>query len=58
MRRGVMLAGIVLLAALGLAAPARAITYGTPTATAIRRSVPCWHRWPIRTAPGRPARER
>ena len=30
MRRGVMLAGIALLAALALAAPAQAITYGTP----------------------------
>ena len=30
MRRGVMLAGIALLAALALAAPAGAITYGTP----------------------------
>src|SRR5512133_3488119 len=30
MRRGVMLAAIALLATLALAAPARAITYGTP----------------------------
>ena len=56
MRRGVMLATIALLAALALAAPAGAITYGTPTAIAIPRSVPCWPRSPIRTAPRRPAR--
>ena len=52
MRRGVMLAGIALLAALALAAPAQAITYGEPDGKGHPKSARCSRRWPIRTARG------
>ena len=58
MRRGVMLAGITILAALVLAAPAGAITYGTPDGDGHPQVGARRRRRPIPMGPGRPARAR